>query len=68
MGSIISAINDHLDEMEDSINNCLIIKQAISDGVGHCGTDKGKCIGYVDHGGEPDSDCLKCEFYVGYDG
>jgi len=56
--------------MTRTVNNCSLIKKAIRQGAGTCGTENGKCIGYAsvaDHDNdEPCEQCKECKFNVWY--
>jgi|LSQX01.2.fsa_nt_gb hypothetical protein len=49
-----------------TIENCSMIKNAIKSGMGHCGTENGKCLGYANSGEEPHETCQECKLHVYY--
>jgi len=50
-----------------TIENCSVIKKAVKLGVGECGTEDGKCLGYVTGGEEPCEPCIDCKLNVYYE-
>jgi hypothetical protein len=53
--------------MKRTIENCSLRKKAIHEGIGDCGTENGKCLGYANEGGEPHDTCKECKLHVYYE-
>lgn len=50
-----------------TIYNCSIIKKAVKNGIGECGSENGKCIGYAgEDGDEPCNACKECKLNAMY--